>query len=285
MSLGRPDWLSPGIILGLIFIVMGTVRAQEIEAGAEYKVSVETVNSNGAYHINGVNKNPYSVTLTIDISGNNYKLNTRLPLTKVIQPNSTRHLLTLYADDEEKGFKFETSYGWVMGDTKARHDDSYLYRLPFKSGETYRIGQTYNGSFSHKGNIRYSVDFMMPTDTEVRAARGGRVVQLYEDSDVGGEAEEYKDKSNYVVIEHEDGTFGDYAHLSKNGVLVNIGQRIHEGQLIALSGNTGYSSGPHLHFMVVKVREDGTNVTIPVRFKTKSGVVTLFEEGKTYTAN
>jgi len=251
----------------------------------EKSVEVNSVRTNDTFHLNATNKNPYSITLTIRVSGNNYKLNTRQPVTKIIEPNSTKHLVSVYADNKEKNFKFNTNYNWIMGNTRARHDDSHIYSLPFSKGKSFRVGQSYDGDFSHSGNIRYSVDFMMPLRSQIRAARGGYVVQLKEDSNRGGAADKFKDESNFIVIEHSDGTFAEYAHLSQNGVLVKLGQKVNEGQIIGLSGNTGYSSGPHLHFMVIKVNEDGTNESLPVRFKTRSGTVERFEEGKFYMAH
>lgn len=250
----------------------------------EKTVEVTSVRTDDTFQLNAVNKNPYSITLTIEVSGTNFKLNTRQPVTKVIEANSTKHLLTVFADDREKNFKFNTRYNWIMGDTRARHNDSYIYSLPYRNGKSFRVGQSFDGTFSHSGNIRYSVDFMMPLKTQVHAARGGYVVQLKEDSNRGGASDEFKNESNFVVIEHNDGTFAEYAHLSKDGVLVRVGQKVMEGQLIGLSGNTGYSSGPHLHFMVLKVNEDGTNMTLPVRFKTRSGIVEKPIEGKFYMA-
>jgi len=285
MIFKRGSILSIYSTLVLLFFQISTAVAQVDRESANDKVHINTIQTSDAYHVNAVNDNPYTITLTIEVSGTNFKLNTRHPVTKIVNPESSKHLMTVYVADDKKDFEFRTDYTWVMGNTRARHDDTYIYSLPYKTGESYAVGQTYNGSFSHSGNIRYSVDFVMPLKTQVHAARGGRVVQVYEASDEGGESMEYKDKSNFLIIEHTDGTFSEYAHLSKNGVLVNVGQKVHEGQLIALSGNTGYSSGPHLHFMVVGVNDDGSNESIPVRFKTKEGIRTQLSEGTTYTAN
>jgi murein DD-endopeptidase MepM/ murein hydrolase activator NlpD len=277
------------LCISLFFLLNEAVDAQtpndNNRTEANDKVKVNTVEAGGAYHVNAVNENPFSITLSLEVSGSNYKLNTRQPVTKVLDANTTKHLVTVYVEDDKKKFSFRTDYSWFMGNADARHDDTYIYRLPYKIGEEFRVGQSYNGSFSHSGDIRYSVDFMMPVKTQVHAARGGHVVQVYEKSDQGGNSMEFKDMANYVVIEHNDGTFGEYAHLSKNGVLVKLGQKVYEGQLIGLSGNTGYSSGPHLHFMVVGVHGNGSHSSIPVRFKTREGVRNRLVEGEHYTAN
>jgi murein DD-endopeptidase MepM/ murein hydrolase activator NlpD len=273
-------------LFALAFLMAGnTDPALSQELKNEGTVEVTSVKSNNAFHVNAENRNPFSITLTIKVTGENFKLNTRQPITKVVKGNSTKHLVSVYAKEKGKSFEFSTNYNWVMGNTLARHNDTYIYSLPYQTGRSYRIGQGYNGSFSHSGSIRYSIDFMMPLKTQVHAARGGRVVQIYEDSDRGGASDEFKDASNFITIEHNDGTFAEYAHLSRNGVLVNLGQKVFEGQVIGLSGNTGYSSGPHLHFMVIKINEDGTSISLPVRFKTKSGVVDTLNESFYYTAN
>lgn len=86
----------------------------------------------------------------------------------------------------------------------------------------------------HKG-----VDWAVPTGTTVVASCGGTVAKAGWGSGYG-----------YVVyINHEDGSQTRYAHLSK--VLVSPGQKVVQGQKIALSGNTGVSTGPHLHFEIL----------------------------------
>jgi murein DD-endopeptidase MepM/ murein hydrolase activator NlpD len=77
---------------------------------------------------------------------------------------------------------------------------------------------------------------------------------------------------NRVVIEHVDGTFATYAHL-RHGIPARVGQRVSSGEQIGLSGDTGFSTGPHLHFEVYRIRRDGKRETIPVRFwnGTKAG--------------
>lgn len=99
------------------------------------------------------------------------------------------------------------------------------------SGFGPRSAPTKGASTYHKGQ-----DWAVPTGTSVYASCGGTVVKAGWGSGYG-----------YVVyIDHEDGRQTRYAHLSK--VLVKVGQKVKQGEKIALSGNTGITSGPHLHF-------------------------------------
>ncbi|MDH3267085.1 MAG: M23 family metallopeptidase, partial [Gammaproteobacteria bacterium] len=71
--------------------------------------------------------------------------------------------------------------------------------------------------------------------------------------------------ANVVRILHDDGTYAIYAHLNTNTIRVRPGDRVNRGDYIADSGNTGYSTGPHLHFAVV--RNIGLRIqSVPVTF-------------------
>jgi murein DD-endopeptidase MepM/ murein hydrolase activator NlpD len=150
---------------------------------------------------------------------------------------------------------------------KATSDTSFVYQLPFNYNRL--IVQGYFGKFSHKE--RAALDFKMRKGTKIYAARGGVVMRLKEDSDKGGGNPKYRQDGNHIVILHSDSTRGMYWHLKQNGALVNLGDTIKQGQLIGLSGSTGYSAFPHLHFMVAKVNNNNWQ-QIPTRFKTKKGI-------------
>lgn len=119
------------------------------------------------------------------------------------------------------------------------------YVLPFKVGRWFRVVKT----TSHGGTQYYSVDFVMPTGTPVVASRNGQVVNAqmqYADDDTT------PDHFNLIWIQHTDGTVARYFHLSHESGLVKMGEFVSQGQVIALSDNTGHSTGPHLHFDVVQ---------------------------------
>ncbi|GGX64510.1 M23 family metallopeptidase [Streptomyces fructofermentans] len=107
-------------------------------------------------------------------------------------------------------------------------------------------------------------DFAVPSGTKVVAAHGGTVVKA--GGNGAGDGPAY---GNAVVIKHGNGTYSQYAHLSR--VEVKIGQVVKTGQQIALSGNTGNSSGPHLHFEIRTSPNYGTAID-PVSFLRGKGV-------------
>jgi len=87
-----------------------------------------------------------------------------------------------------------------------------------------------------------------------------------------------------VLIRHDDGTLGHYCHLKKGGVVVHPGQRVKTGEMIALSGSTGFSSGPHLHFCVFMTKDGRDRVSIPVKFRVSDGEAMTLVEGEKYRA-
>jgi murein DD-endopeptidase MepM/ murein hydrolase activator NlpD len=262
--------------------VTGVVIAQS--TGSAEMVVVTNERMENAFAIVAHNKNPHSVTLSLKVTGKNFRADKPLPLKTVLMAGEKRRLLTIRIADTTRSFAFNNSYTWFAGDIHAIHDDSYIYRLPYEDGEAYAVGQSYNGSFSHRDRSAYAVDFVMPEGTRIVAARDGVVTQIREDSNRGGNSYSYRDDSNYIVVEHSDGTLGEYAHLQKGGVLVQPGDKVQRGQVIGLSGNTGYSSGPHLHFMVSKVLPDGRSRSLPVRFQTADGVYRILRKGERYVA-
>lgn len=151
-----------------------------------------------------------------------------------------------------------------------RDDSSYVYSLPYEQGHSYRLIQGYFSPFSHKE--RAALDFKMKRGTPVCAARGGVVVRVKEDGDRGGWNKKYRPYGNNIVIEHADGSRAGYWHLQKDGALVNVGDTVKQGQVIALSGKTGYTITPHLHFIVWSFNESRQWMQMATRFQTSKGI-------------
>ena len=150
-----------------------------------------------------------------------------------------------------------------------KDDSSYVYSLPFEKGTRHTIIQGYFGIFSHKE--RAALDFKMKRGTRIVAAREGVVTRVKEDSDKGGWSRKFRTAGNNIVIQHADGSRAGYWHLQYNGAMVNVGDTVRKGQVIALSGKTGYAATPHLHFIVWRSK-NGQWQQIPTRFETSKGI-------------
>ncbi|MBO9660992.1 MAG: M23 family metallopeptidase, partial [Chitinophagaceae bacterium] len=148
-------------------------------------------------------------------------------------------------------------------------DTSYIYALPFEAGKAYWMVQGYFSRFSHKE--RAALDFKMRRGSKICAAREGVVVRVKEDGERGGLNKKYRADGNNIVIQHADGSRAGYWHLQKDGALVNVGDTVQRGQVIGLSGKTGYAAFPHLHFLVWDFDKDGKWQQVPTRFETNKG--------------
>jgi murein DD-endopeptidase MepM/ murein hydrolase activator NlpD len=167
----------------------------------------------------------------------------------------------------------ESFYGFVKNGTV--HDDSARYELPFRSDAPRKLSQGVGGditasgwsagTFSHKGRHKYSFDFAMPIGISVVAAREGNVVLVVDGYTKGGAQRGLAGRANTVTVQHADGTFAVYAHLSQ-GILVAKGDRVEAGAPLGLSGNTGFTTAPHLHFGVRTADEDGTIRSVLIHF-------------------
>ena len=219
------------------------------------------------------------VTMTFDFATVNLKGDVVFPYTATFKPGDTE-AFTLTPVDTNREWQYSFTNYYKLGSSIAAPDD-YIYSLPYAPGTTHKITQGYDGKFSHQGSNKYAIDWQMPEGTPVYAARGGLVVKVKDDSDRGGGNIKYDPYNNYVLIRHDDGTLGHYCHLKKDGVKVHPGQVVKTGDIIALSGNTGFSSGAHLHFCVFMTKDGRQRESIPVKFRNEYGEsVTLVEGGK-----
>lgn len=153
------------------------------------------------------------------------------------------------------------------------------YVLPFPSQRSYQL-TTPNCAKTHHGRtpFRYAFDFAMPLGDTIIAARGGRVVAVEAENPDGTRL---AGDENFVIVRHEDGTYGRYLHLKRSGVLVDSGARVRQSQPIALSGDSGRSTGPHLHFDVAQC-EFMHCPTLPVTFANAGVSSGPLEPGRLY---
>jgi murein DD-endopeptidase MepM/ murein hydrolase activator NlpD len=224
------------------------------------------------------------LTLTLNFDMTNLQASETLPLTHSVKGEGEVPLVALTVADAGAAFTYKFDYQWGFGEVGAVHDDATRYRMPFETGTAHEVVQGPGGTFSHTGEQQNAVDFGMPEGTQVLAARGGVVLGVESAFDAGGTDPSLKDKANAVRIAHDDGTIGQYLHFQKDGVLVAAGQTVAAGDPIGLSGNTGYTSGPHLHFEVYHRIDGATRESLPIKFKAAEGGDLDMVEGQTYTA-
>jgi murein DD-endopeptidase MepM/ murein hydrolase activator NlpD len=200
----------------------------------------------------------------------------------VVGPRSEQVLLEVPAPAGAGEIRFD--YGYVIGDPAASHQPPGPYRAPFAPARSFTVSQAAPDSITHRdAGSRYAVDISMPVGTAVHTAREGLVINVAHRFFRGGTTQQVLDEANFVQVLHDDGTTAVYAHLQLDTVRVRPGQRVSRGEYIANSGNTGYSSGPHLHFVVL--RNAGLrSESVPVSFAGAGGAGVTPRTGQALTA-
>jgi murein DD-endopeptidase MepM/ murein hydrolase activator NlpD len=164
------------------------------------------------------------------------------------------------------------------------------YVLPYAVGQGYRVNRTFEHYTALNGGVGlYAIDFGLPMHTPVHAARAGVVVAVEERFSDDDRADFHE---NWVMVRHADDTVARYIHLTRDGALVDVGDVVRQGQVVGLSGNSGPSNGPHLHF---DVQTCGPNLppgynrlpcgsTVPVSFRNTERHGCGLDARRTYTA-
>ena len=118
--------------------------------------------------------------------------------------------------------------------------------LPLPQGTKFLISQGAFGQKSHhEAGNQYSWDFDVPYKTLVTAVQSGKVLEVWEPKKGGGCDPKYSNFAHNIKIEHDDGTVAQYVHIESK---VSKGDRVEEGQIIAITAKNGWICGPQLHF-------------------------------------
>ncbi|MBS0618944.1 MAG: M23 family metallopeptidase [Spirochaetes bacterium] len=268
-------------IITLVFIAFGaTLDAQQFR-------KIQTIPANGAnvtlflyqssddaiIEFRAVNRDAtlYGVKISTDLE--NMQANAPLPFTGTIPAKAQREvpLFRIERIDAGKAFYFR-NLNWQLQAGMAPADPAKpvvhngIYDCPWPKKKTFTVDNGFNGYGGHQGIWGYATDFSMPEGSQVLAAREGTVSALEQSFTQGGNDPALGPKANYVYVLHSDGSTGRYLHFKHNGVKVRVGQKVRRGQLIGLSGNVGWSTGPHLHFDVVVPDTANGMKTIPFKF-------------------
>ncbi|MBC7722684.1 MAG: M23 family metallopeptidase [Pedobacter sp.] len=248
---------------------------------AQKQIKIISIKANGKTILYAENKEACPVSLVLKLTLQNMVSNNGSDKVYVIPTNATHYKLAELQVIKRGVSGFSYRYKAYFGDVnQQQNDDNFEYDLPYKKGLQFTVNQGYNGSFSHKNEN--ALDFDMPIGTEVLAAREGIVVDIV-DTNIGACLDEScKTKANYVLLYHADGSFANYAHIQYHGAKVVVGDIVNKGDVIAFSGNTGFTKGPHLHFVCFLPQIDGRE-TLATKFKTGNGNKTEYlKEGNSY---
>lgn len=237
-----------------------------------YPFSVSAERSGPGSNLIARNRGPAPVSVRLMLSAmDNVSATQPLPVYAVVRPYSELLLMQIRPTYPGRGLRFSTQSTFSVGSFHAIPDPRATYRLPFANGRSFVISQAPGGPLTtHTADdSEHAVDFTMPENTPVIAARDGMVIETEAANRYGGKDRGLLAMANYVRILHADETVATYAHLAPGGVRVRPGEKVSAGTVIGLSGATGYTSGPHLHFVVQKLvrRNEGfAMVSVPFRF-------------------
>jgi hypothetical protein len=197
---------------------------------------------------------PVELDLTIDELRNLALPPPNQPFRFVLTPKSETLLFTLNALVDSAAPYVAYHYQYLPGDPDSQHQPGGLYRAPFAAANSHVISQAFPYAITHMtADAHYAMDIAMPIGTHIYAARGGTVFEVASNNYRGGlDPDKDMEAANLIRILHDDGTYAVYAHLNWNTIRVEPGDAVERGEYIADSGNTGFSSGPHLHFAVIR---------------------------------
>lgn len=230
------------------------VKTRQVRvSGVEERFHVKNVGTESDPILNVSNEygGPIEVEFLL-LERENISTRPQLPVRIAVPADSEMEAVRMWPTQQNKGFSYSFSYRHTIGDPDAEHRPPRPYRPPFQTGNAFFISQAFHGTFSHNSpQSEYAIDIVMPPGTPVCAAREGVIMDIANDFFTGGtDREEYSRRANFIRILHDDGTMALYAHLEVESIVVGIGARVAAADVIAKSGDTGFSSGPHLHFAI-----------------------------------
>lgn len=220
--------------------------------------------------------NPYHGPISVHIEMTkaiNARSDPPWPKTYNVPATTDYYLGTIEAIKDNKSWSYSYQYSYRLGQNNPAYDAEYAYRLPYRAVADAFISQGFSGNFSHfDEQNKYAIDIPLDEGTDVVAARGGVVMDYAEDFIKGGADEKNLFRNNFVRIAHDDGSMGLYAHLKLETVVVGNGQRVKAGQKLAESGDTGFSTGPHLHF-AIQINQNHNLISVPFNMQYPNGEI------------
>ena len=254
-------------------LLTGALSRPATAGQAAYLFTIAVDAAAGGHRLVGVNRGPAPVSVRLLLAdADNVPADALLPVYAVLAPYSQTVLLRVRPALAGRPHRFSSEAVHAIGSYLAQPDEHFVYRLPFADGHSATVSQSPDGPrLTHDTpDSEYAIDFAMSAGIPVVAARDGIVIEAEYANHAGGRDHRLRARANVVRILHSDGSIASYGHLA-HAVLapVTVGEKVQAGTLIGGVGATGYSGGPHLHFVVQKVVGSATGfatVSLPVRF-------------------
>lgn len=262
----RSTWRSLLMLLGLATCL----GASAVRPADDVRLRIET--DDGAYLAWADNTLAGPVEVMLHSDRGDMDGEPALPARATVPANASVLVARLHRRAAARGGGLGLRLETVPGSANARPRD-YEYLFPLQLPEP-RVEQAWGGRYSHAdAENRHAVDFAAPPGTTVFAAREGVVMQVEMSpaADRGGRGD-----ANLIRILHADGSMAVYAHLAPDGALVRPGRRVRRGQPIGVSGNSGLSAGPHLHF-AVQANRGMQLASLPFRMFGPGGILRFSE--------
>ena len=269
---------------GFVCVALITLPMAASGACKDDWICVDEIRNGGDVELLARNLQDFPITYTLRVEAKNFSVAGPNTVTRTLEPRETQKVMFLDGDEGGNKGRVRYSLKWTVGREDAIHDDDQLYAFPYAAEREYRVLQGYGSRFSHRGREEFAVDFDMRVGTPVHAARSGVVARIEESHSKGCWEDDCGQYANFIIVLHADGTTGEYYHLAKDGVLVDVGDTVTRGQAIGLSGNTGHTTMPHLHFAVYRAVRWGRTQSIAVRFQSADGIIDRPRRGARYQA-
>lgn len=252
----------------------GDVKIEVRQLKAAPKQLVWLLQSGDERHPQYYIRNDYAGPVEVEVEfteRDNVRATPDLPRRFVVEPGKSDPVFEIAGVNESESWRLALRYRYIIGKPLSNYSSTTSYLPPIAPNASFQISQAFGGSFSHTDEQnKYAVDIVMPVGTPVYAARSGVVLEAEDDFYKGGTNKAYSSEANNIRILHDDGSMAVYAHLELEKAQVYPGLAVMAGQLIGYSGNTGFTSGPHLHF-AVQINKGMELVSVPFNFINQMG--------------
>lgn len=252
---------------------------------AQPKIEFNAQKSNNGITLFATNQEYCPVSAKMKLNINNLVSDKGNEFIIVVPAKTSNYFLVdLKKDNPLNSYSYAYDVASTFGDvTLTNYDTNLAYNLPYQKNEEYKVQQGYFGKYTHQNDR--ALDFEMPIGTMVSAARSGIIITQIEHNTKHCANSSCLGYNNYIEILHSDGTIANYSHLKFKSCKFKLGDFVKAGDVIAESGETGYTSGPHLHFLVYLPSFDHKK-TIATMFKINDGKeFSLLEEKQFYLRN